>query len=116
MRSRRLSCLMRALALIALACATASSIAGVTLRAVPACDQWTRTGQNRDGQEYLQERLWFLGFLSGMAFVTQKDFIKGSDNDSLTRWVDNYCKAHPQGGVDDAANELAGTLVKKKHL
>ena len=59
---------------------------------------------------------WFVGFLSGMAFESNKDLLKGTDNASITLWVTNYCQKNPLKSLSQAADELADELAKKRGI
>ena len=56
---------------------------------------------------------WLLGYLSGMAVASGKAYLSGTDNSSIYKWMDNYCRKNPlrdlgSGGVELAA-EFGGT-------
>jgi hypothetical protein len=78
-----------------------------------SCGQWVKA---RNSGGYGNEGNWVLGFISGLAMATKKDFLKGTDNPSIFLWVDNYCHANPFNDVADAGRALATELIKKNHL
>ena len=84
-----------------------------TYRGAPSCGSWIseKVVVIRAGNER-----WLVGFLSGLAAVSNKDFIKGTDNESIFLWVDNYCQANPLKDVFDAGIMLATELIKQKKL
>jgi hypothetical protein len=61
-------------------------------------------------------RSWFLGYLSGRAEASGKDFLKGTDSDSIFLWLDNYCRANPDKGLDQGGIDLARELMQLKGI
>ena len=59
---------------------------------------------------------WFLGYLSGRADAAGKNFLKATDRDSIFVWLDNYCLANPQAGLDKAGVDLARQLMQLKGI
>lgn len=51
-----------------------------------------------------------------MAFYSDKDILKGTDNASIFLWFDNYCQANPLKNMIDGADSLFDELVKQKKL
>jgi hypothetical protein len=62
----------------------------------------------------LISKSWFLGYLSGRADESGKNLLKGTDNDSIFLWLDNYCRANPGKSLENAGAELARELIKQK--
>lgn len=62
----------------------------------------------------LISRSWFLGYLSGRADVSGRNFLKGTDSDSIFLWLDNYCQANPEKDLDQGGVELARELMQLK--
>ena len=58
--------------------------------------------------------MWLLGYLSGVSTGIGKGLIKDIDNESITLWVDNYCRANPLKDTGDAGTALVVELIKKK--
>ena len=79
----------------------------VEIRGFPSCETWLKKGSARPYRTMTNE-FWVLGYLSGKASGLDKDFLKGTDNETIYHWVDNYCRAYPTKDVDDAARELDG--------
>jgi hypothetical protein len=103
-------------AFLFLALATAVPPAqAVIVRGMPSCGTWVQTRQAGD-MASIGNRLWLIGFLSGVAAGTQKDLLKTTDNDSITLWMDNYCRANPLNDLEDGAETLAKELMKRKGL
>lgn len=85
----------------------------VTIRGVPSCGDWV---ENRALNNVLgvANEFWLLGYLSGLAVGSNRDFIKGTDNPSLFLWVDNFCRASPLKDVADAGSQLLRELTRQK--
>ena len=54
---------------------------------------------------------WAKGFISGVNYINAKTrgnsrLGKGLDLESLTLWIENYCKAHPAATLADASAAL----------
>jgi hypothetical protein len=61
-------------------------------------------------------RSWFLGYLSGRADESGRDFLKGTDSDSIFLWLDGYCQTHPNAGLEKAGIDLARELMQMKGI
>lgn len=61
-------------------------------------------------------RSWFLGYLSGRAGASGKNFLNGTDSDSIFLWLDNYCQANPKMELDQAGIALARELMQMKGI
>jgi hypothetical protein len=84
------------------------------VRGSPSCGSWT---QERTGtRPVIENATWLLGLLSGVSFMSKTDFLRGTDNDSIYLWVDNYCKAQPLKFVFDAGMVLSVELTQQKKL
>ncbi len=64
----------------------------------------------------LISRSWFLGFLSGRADAAGKNFLKGTDSDSIFLWLDGYCQANPDKDLDQGGADLARELMQMKGI
>lgn len=64
----------------------------------------------------LISRSWFLGFLSGRADASGKNFLKGIDSDSIFLWLDNYCHVNPDNDLDQGGIDLARELMQMKGI
>jgi hypothetical protein len=49
---------------------------------------------------------WAVGFLSGLSVGRSADALGPVDADSITLWIDNYCKANPFERMDTALTVL----------
>ncbi|MEM5389439.1 hypothetical protein VSR68_38655 [Paraburkholderia phymatum] len=96
---------------------TAIEVDAVTLRGDRSCGQWTEAHQSPDTSVgSIATEGWVIGYLSAVATERRKDFIVGTDNESIFLWVTNYCRANPLDYVDDASNRLAAELIRRKGL
>ncbi|USU21332.1 hypothetical protein [Paraburkholderia fungorum] len=98
---------------LAVLCFCASSADAVTVRGAPSCGTWVKDRLSDDWPQ-LTDKEWLIGYLSGVAITGRKDFLKGTDNDSLSLWVDNYCHANPLNDVADAGDALSRELIGRK--
>jgi hypothetical protein len=76
------------------------------------CGKWME--RKGDGYASVANEAWLGGALSGIAMISNNDFIKGTDAASLYLWMDNYCQAHPLDDVADGAMALAAELTRRK--
>jgi hypothetical protein len=92
---------------------------GVGIRGGPSCGTWVNAESNhkntREGINF--GRTWVIGYLSGLASATGKDFwgrqnINLLSNDSVFLWIDNYCRSNPLKNLDDAAIILFAERTK----
>lgn len=106
----------KAMALLIFSLAISSAVPNanaINVRAATSCGQWVSEKGTWEGAG---SNRWLLGFLSGLAAGGGKDILRGVDNESIYLWVDNYCRANPLRGIDEAGWELYSTLVKQKRL
>lgn len=78
------------------------------------CGKWVNDSKHpaiKVGQENA-----LAGFLSGIAFATDQDALKGVDFDSYHLWVTNYCTANPLESAFHAAEALFIELKKRKGI
>lgn len=88
----------------------------VDVRSIRSCGAWIKDQQEGNIPGEAANRFWLLGFLSGFAVGANKDLLRGTDNDSIQLWVDNYCRANPLDDVIAAGHALAVELIRKKNL
>lgn len=111
----------RAVALLA-ACLLSFNLgaAAVELKGARSCSKWIEEKRLAKSTKELNKipvlitRSWFLGYLSGRADASGRDFLKGTDSDSIFLWLDNYCQANPDGQLDQAGIDLASELMRLK--
>lgn len=78
------------------------------------CGSWVK--EKEQNIPRLAGGAWLTGYLSGLAFGSGKDVLRGADAASIKLWIDNYCQANPLDNVDDAANALFFELARRKGL
>lgn len=90
-----------------------------TLGSAPSCEEWFkgRWMEKQNGGTYAPvdaDKYWLTQYLSGIASSSGIDFMFRSDAESFYRFVDTYCKQHPQDNLSDAGGALASELIDKK--
>lgn len=92
--------------------------ADVTIRGVPSCVSWLVDDEQNKGDGWVRvaDQSWLLGFLSGQALESDKNVLKGTDSDTLYRWMDNYCMMNPLKNIADGGDALFYELAKQKGL
>ena len=103
-------CLLLASSIIAV---SAPLEGAVEARQTPSCGEWVSHREKSDTLA-LGNTSWLLGYLSGLAVGRGKDFLSGTDNGSIHKWMDNYCRTHPLRDVGSGGIALAAELTRKK--
>jgi len=94
----------------------------VETRGAHSCGKWLEEKRMADSTKDLNKvpalitRSWFLGYLSGRADASGKDFLRGTDSDSIFLWLDIYCAANPRMDLDKAGVALARELMQMKGI
>lgn len=100
--------------------ATSLYAAPVEIRGSRSCSHWqeesryAKSSTDMNKVPLLISKSWFLGYLSGRAEESGRNLLKGTDNDSIFLWLDNYCRANPGKTLENAGTELARELIKQK--
>jgi hypothetical protein len=81
----------------------------VSVRGVRSCGVWAR---DRDATD----KSWLTGFMSGIAFSTNVDALRGTEPDSWYLWMDKYCRENPLKDIADGAEELFRELRRARGL
>jgi hypothetical protein len=92
---------------------SASLEGGVEARQAPSCGEWISHREKSDTLN-LGNTTWLLGYLSGLAVGRGKDFLSGTDNVSIFKWMDNYCRTNPLRDVGSGGIALGAELIKMK--
>src|SRR5450759_5651699 len=79
---------------------------GVEARQAPTCGEWIVHREKSDTLA-LGNASWLLGYLSGMAIGSGKDYLAGTGNSSIYKWMDNYCRKNPLRDLSSGGNALA---------
>jgi hypothetical protein len=93
--------------------AMASPMSSVSLRATPTCTEWL---EQKGSELHDGNVMWLFGYLSGLSNALGKDFLVGTESDSLVLYVDKYCSTNPLKHLGYAANDLASELITQKRL
>ena len=94
----------------------------VEIKGSRTCSKWLEEKRIANSTKEMNKvpvlitRSWFLGYLSGRADESGRNFLKGTDSDSIFLWLDNYCRANPQMDLDKAGIELARELMQLKGI
>ena len=92
----------------------------VSIRGPRSCGSWIEDrDMERRGAGMNTGTSWLIGFLSGLAMATGKEFwgkpnVNLLDNGSVYLWMDNYCRANPLKDIDDGGIELFIERTKGK--
>lgn len=86
---------------------------GVQARQAPSCGEWIVHREKSDTLA-LGNASWLLGYLSGRASGGGKDFLSGTENSAIYKWMDNYCRKNPLRDLSSGGNALAAELGGKQ--
>jgi hypothetical protein len=100
-------------AFLLLAAVSSHSFAVVNVRGMSSCSGWLTRGT---AEIALWRQAWVIGYLSGRAAATDKDFLTGTDDATIFLWLDNFCRQNPNKDVEDGAAALAAELIWQKGL
>ena len=79
---------------------------GVEARQAPSCGEWISHREKSDTLS-LGNTSWLLGYLSGLVVGSGKDFLSGTDNASIYKWTDSYCRTNPLKNLSSGGTALA---------
>lgn len=85
-----------------------------------SCGKWTRQSNSDDPNlkpAVWVMRAWIYGYISGVdAYISQEEpfYIKNTDTQAITQWMDSYCEENPLKIIADAADKLLLELVVHK--
>jgi hypothetical protein len=94
----------------------------VDIRGSRSCSKWVEekrlanSAKEMNKVPLLVTRSWFLGYLSGRADESGRDLLKGTDNESIFLWLDNYCQANPDKSLENGGLALARELMQLKGI
>ena len=86
---------------------------GVEARQAPSCGEWIVHREKSDTLA-LGNASWLLGYLSGMAIASGKDYLAGTDNGSIYKWMDSYCRKNPLRDLASGGSVLADELGSRR--
>lgn len=96
--------------------------AAIEIKGSRSCGKWieekhmANSAQEMNKIPVLITKSWFLGYLSGRADASGKNFLKGTDSESIFLWLDNYCRANPDKDLDRGGSDLARELMQLKGI
>lgn len=114
---------MRTLILLLAGCillATSHVSLAAESRGSRSCSKWIEERRQAEAREDLNKipvlisKSWFLGFVSGRASRSAQDWLKGTDNESIFLWLDNYCRNKPLQDLEAAGIALELELMEIK--
>ena len=94
----------------------------VEIRGSRSCGKWleekrlANSAKEMNKVPLLITRSWFLGYLSGRADESGKNFLKGTDSESIFLWLDNYCQANPEKNLEDGGPVLVRELMQLRGI
>lgn len=77
-----------------------------------SCGTWNADRQRNEARSQLNQA-WVLGFVTAYNQYKplHESMSKPMDSKSMMIWIDNYCDAHPQMDISDAAKALIEDLT-----
>lgn len=94
----------------------------VEIKGSRTCSKWmeekrlANSAKEMNRIPVLITKSWFLGYLSGRADASGRNFLKGTDSDSIFLWLENYCQANPARDLDQGGIDLARELMQLKGI
>lgn len=85
----------------------------ITVAGGQSCGEWLKHRKN-GGWEAIVVQNWLMGYLSGVAMESNKDFLKNAEGESIFLYIDQYCTKNPLERVRGAGDQLASELSKKR--
>ena len=79
---------------------------GAESRQAPSCGEWV-VHRDKSDTLALGNGSWLLGYLSGLATGSGKDYLAGTDNAAIYKWMDSYCRKNPLRDLSNGGNALA---------
>jgi hypothetical protein len=82
------------------------TVLGAGSRVTCAQWKWMRDRQGEDPDQLVAKtQQWLVGYISGIVYVTELNrVLDGATVDSISKWMDNYCLAHPDTILAGAAD------------
>jgi hypothetical protein len=82
-------------------------------RQPPSCGEWIVHREKSD-MLALGNASWLLGYLSGLAVASGRDSLSATDNASIYKWMDNYCRTNPLRDLSSGGSLLTAELARNK--
>ena len=77
-----------------------------------SCGDWVKDRAD-NGRNKVAKESWLVGYLSGIAIDSNKDFLKFNDTNSFYLWMDDYCKSNPLSNTSAGGKKLSMELIKR---
>ena len=96
--------------------------AAAEMKGARSCGKWmeekrlANSAREMNKIPVLITKSWFLGYLSGRADASGRNFLKGTDSESIFLWLDNYCRANPDKDLGQGGIDLARELMQLKAI
>ena len=91
----------------------APSQASEPVSQAPSCGEWV-AHREKSSTLALSYTGWLRGYLAGMGAGAGKDYLAGTENSTIYKWMDNYCRSNPLRDVGSGAKLLAAELAGKR--
>lgn len=65
-----------------------------SIESVKSCGKWVAV-RKESGLRAAQSDAWIVGFVSGLALTSKRDFLHGLDAESVLLHVDKHCRDNP---------------------
>lgn len=82
-------------------------------RGTPSCGEWVAHRKKSDTLS-LSNTSWLVGYLSGLAVGSGKDFLPGTDNTAIFSFMDKYCGSNPLKDIGNGGLALMAEIMVKK--
>ena len=91
----------------------APAVAADETKQPPSCGAWVVHREKSDTLT-LANSSWLMGYLTGVAMSGGKDYLSGTDNVAIYKWMDDYCRKNPLMNLSSGGDALAAELRSKK--
>ena len=72
--------------------------------------EYDHAGNTRDHLGHLN---WIKGFITGINWAKDSEVARDLDIETVSRWVDAYCRQHPLESIAQASEELVADLERR---
>ena len=100
------------LALIVFATGFPASSNALDIVGAASCGDWVKDRADK-GRNKVAGESWLVGYLSGIAIDSNKNFLKDKDVNLFYLWMDDYCKNSPLSNTAVGGRRLSMELIKK---
>ena len=75
------------------------------------CGDWVKERAD-NGKNKVADESWLVGYLSGIATDSNKNFLRFNNANSFYLWMDDYCKNNPLSNTSIGGKMLSMELMK----